>query len=72
LIGKVLRGERVEGLIRYLYGPGRQGEHHNPRIVAGFRGPDELEPTVRADGSRDCRRLNGLLSQPLALLGERN
>jgi hypothetical protein len=72
LIGKVLRGKRVEGLIRYLYGPGRLGEHHDPRIVAGFDEPGELEPPIRPDGSRDFRRLDGLLSQPLALLGERN
>lgn len=72
MIGKVLRGKRVEGLIRYLYGPGRRGEHHDPRIVAGFCKPGELEPPIRQDGSRDFRPLDGLLTQPLALLGERN
>jgi hypothetical protein len=72
VIGKVLRGTRVQGLIRYLYGPGRAEEHRNPHIVAGFREPAELEPARRADGSRDFRRLDGLLTQPLALLGERN
>ena len=35
LIGKVLRGTRVAGLIRYLYGPGRHGEHTDPRLIAG-------------------------------------
>lgn len=72
MIGKVLRGKRVQGLIRYLYGPGRHGEHRDPHIVAGFRSPAELGPALRADGSRDFRRLDGLLTQPLALLGERN
>jgi hypothetical protein len=72
LIGKVLRGQRVQGLIRYLYGPGGQGEHRDPHIVAGFRSPAELEPALHPDGSRDFRRLDGLLTQPLALLGERN
>jgi hypothetical protein len=72
LIGKVLRGTRVQGLIRYLYGPGRAEEHHNPHVIAGFRDPVELEPAFRADASRDFRRLDGLLTQPLALLGERN
>lgn len=67
-----MRGKRVQGLIRYLYGPGRCGEHHGPHIVAGFRSPAELEPALRADGGRDFRRLDGLLTQPLALLGERN
>ncbi|WP_152563818.1 relaxase/mobilization nuclease domain-containing protein [Actinomadura welshii] len=40
--------------------------------MAGFTDPAALEPIVRADGSRDFRRLDGLLTQPLALLGERN
>jgi hypothetical protein len=62
----------VQGLLRYLYGPGRNEEHRDPRIVAGFRTPSELEPGVRADGSRDFRRLDALLTQPLALLGDRN
>ncbi|MFG2245775.1 relaxase/mobilization nuclease domain-containing protein [Spirillospora sp. NPDC048823] len=72
LIGKVLRGKRVQGLIRYLYGPGRHGEHRDPHIVAGFRSPGELEPGLHPDGTRDFRHLDGLLTQPLALLGERN
>ncbi|GAA2614228.1 hypothetical protein SMC26_24115 [Actinomadura fulvescens] len=72
MIGKVLRGRRVQGLIRYLYGPGRNEEHRNPRIVAGFRSPVELEPGVRSDGALDFRQLEGLMTQPLAALGERN
>jgi hypothetical protein len=71
LIGKVLRGTRVAGLIRYLYGPGRHEEHTNPRLVAGWRDPAELEPLARVDGKRDFRRLHGLLDQPLAALGRR-
>ncbi len=38
-----------------------------PHLVAGFGDPQELEPDRRADGSRDLRRLTGLLLQPLAL-----
>ncbi|MFD0900125.1 relaxase/mobilization nuclease domain-containing protein [Actinomadura sediminis] len=72
MIGKVLRGKRVQGLIRYLYGPGRNGEHHDPHIVAGFRDPAVLEPAANAAGVRDFRKLDGLLSQPMALLGDRN
>ncbi|MBA9002835.1 relaxase/mobilization nuclease domain-containing protein [Thermomonospora cellulosilytica] len=67
-----MRGTRVQGLIRYLYGPGRCEDHRNPRIVAGFRSPGELEPSLLPDGRRDFRRLEGLLNQPVALLGERN
>ncbi|MVZ99034.1 relaxase/mobilization nuclease domain-containing protein [Actinomadura sp. LD22] len=71
MIGKVLRGVRVQGLLRYLYGPGANGEHRDPHIVAGFDDPTDLEPPTGPDG-RDFRRLDGLLTQPLALLGERN
>jgi hypothetical protein len=69
VIGKVLRGERAAGLIRYLYGPGRHEEHTDPHIVAGWRHPAELEPPLRPGGRRDFGRLNGLLQQTLAALG---
>ncbi|HUY45049.1 MAG TPA: hypothetical protein VMV92_04910 [Streptosporangiaceae bacterium] len=69
MIGKVLRGGRPNGLIRYLYGPGKREEHTDPHIVAGWRDPAELEPSLRPDGHRDFRRLNGLLNQPHAALG---
>ncbi|MGW2565360.1 relaxase/mobilization nuclease domain-containing protein [Streptomyces sp. NPDC001537] len=29
-------GSNTRGLVAYLYGPGRQDEHHDPHIVAGF------------------------------------
>ncbi len=62
MIGKITapRGERVEPLIYYLYGPGRHQEHTDPHIVAGWRHPAELEPALRPDGSRDFRTLNVL------------
>src|SRR6266516_209419 len=71
VIGKIIepRGEQVRGLIYYLYGPGRANEHTYPHLVAGWRHPAELEPPLRLDGSRDFRRLNGLLAQPHAALG---
>ena len=71
MIGKISapRGERVEGLIYYLFGPGRREEHTDPHIVAGWRHPAELEPPLRADGRRDFRRLLGLLNQPHAAMG---
>jgi hypothetical protein len=72
MIGKITapRGERVEPLVYYLYGPGRRNEHTDPHIVAGWRHPAELEPPLRADGKRDFRHLNGLLEQPHAALGK--
>jgi hypothetical protein len=72
MIGKITepRGERVEGLVYYLYGPGRREEHTDPHIVAGWRHPAELEPPLREDGKRDFRRLLGLLNQPHAAMGK--
>jgi hypothetical protein len=71
VIGKVLRGGRPNGLIRYLYGPGRHEEHTDPHLIAGWRDPAELEPPLRPEGRRDFRSLNGLLNQPHAALGPR-
>jgi MobA/VirD2-like, nuclease domain len=65
------RGERVAGLIFYLFGPGRREEHIDPRLIAGWRHPAELEPPLRPDGGRDFRELCGLLQQPNAALGPR-
>jgi hypothetical protein len=71
VIGKVLRGQRPRGLLYYLFGPGKREEHTNPRIVAGWRDPAELEPPSRLDGRRDFRQLTGLLNQSHAALGPR-
>jgi hypothetical protein len=60
----------VAGLIRYLYGPGRREEHTDPHIIAGYRSPHDLEPPLRASGSRDFRRLAGLLRLPHDALGK--
>jgi hypothetical protein len=72
VIGKITepRGERAEGLIYYLYGPGRHEEHTDPHIVAGWRHPAEIEPPLRPDGRRDFRRLLGLLNQPHEAMGK--
>jgi hypothetical protein len=64
----VLRGRNARRLLCYLYGPGIANEHTDPHLVAGFGDPAELEPERRLDGSRDLRRLAGLLEQPLAAL----
>jgi hypothetical protein len=72
VIGKVCpRGSRVAGLLYYLHGPGRHEEHTDPHLIAGWRHPAELEPSLREDGHRDFRQLNGLLQQPHDALGER-
>ena len=73
VIGKIStpRGEHVEPLLYYLFGPGRHEEHTDPHIVAGWRHPASLEPPLRPDGKRDFAQLAGLLKQPQAALGER-
>src|ERR1035438_5180447 len=68
VIGKVLRGTHAGRLLYYLYGPGKANEHTDPHLVAGFSDPGELEPERRPDGSRDFRRLAGLLAQPVAAM----
>jgi len=72
VIGKVLRGTNARRLLYYLYGPGKANEHTDPHLVAGFSDPAELEPERRANGSRDFRRLAGLLAQPVAALNGSN
>ena len=73
VIGKIStpRGQHVQPLLYYLGGPGRQGEHTDPHIIAGWRHPADLEPPLRADGKRDFTKLAGLLLQPQAALGKR-
>jgi hypothetical protein len=73
VIGKISdpRGTRVAGLLYYLFGPGRREEHTDPHLVAGWRDPADLEPSLRPDGRRDFRRLAGLLQQPHTALGPR-
>jgi len=73
VIGKIStpRGEHVEPLLYYLFGPGRHEEHTDPHIVAGWRHPASLEPALRPDGKRDFAKLTGLLKQPQAALGGR-
>ncbi len=73
MIGKIStpRGEQVEPLLYYLFGPGRHEEHTDPHIIAGWRHPAALEPPLRPDGKRDFTKLAGLLSQPQAALGHR-
>jgi hypothetical protein len=72
VIGKVTRGTNVAQLLRYLYGPGKANEHTDQHLVAGFGDPAELEPERRSNGSRDLRRLAGLLNQPQAALNGSN
>ncbi len=69
VIGRVYRGRKVGGLVRYLYGPGRHNEHENPHLVASWSGcaPQELavvEPEWAGVGERDYRGLVAELEAP--------
>jgi len=79
VIGRVYRGRKVGGLVRYLYGPGRHNEHQNPHLVASWSGctPQQLagvEPEWTGVGERDYRGLVAELEAPAryAERGERN
>ncbi|MDB5911269.1 MAG: relaxase component, partial [Massilia sp.] len=72
MIAKIRRGTRVQGLIRYLFGPGEHNEHMNPHIVAGFWTPPELEPALHPDGTRDFRDLDAFMTDTVKALGDLN
>jgi len=63
------RGVNLAGLLRYLFGPGRNEEHDRPRLVAGWDGAGDLaalEPDPAVNGRRNFRRLVDVLASPLA------
>jgi len=79
VIGRVYRGRKVGGLVRYLYGPGRHNEHQNPHLVASWSGCTQqelavVEPEWTGVGERDYRGLVAELEAPAryAERGERN
>ena len=68
MIGRVLpRGKNVRGVLHYLFGKGKQNQHVNPHLVAGWLHPAGLEPPRRADGNRNFNRLTGQLELPVQL-----
>jgi hypothetical protein len=74
MIGRVYRGCKVGGLVRYLYGPGRHNEHVDQRLVACWSGADRqvlaaVEPEWTAAGERDYRGLIAELEAPMAYAG---
>ena len=69
MIGKVTRGTRVGGLLRYLYGPGKANEHVDPHLVAAW--DDGIaEPVDLGDGRWDVRTLAALLEAPVRAPGD--
>lgn len=56
-------------LLNYLFGPGKNKEHVNPRLVAAWEGAAsnlaDLQPPLSPSGRPDVRRLTDLLEQPV-------
>jgi len=71
--GAKMRGSRTYGLVYYLMGPGRSNEHVDPRVIAGYKPADQLNPPGRSDGraGADIRDLVAALDRPVRRLGER-
>lgn len=68
MIPKVIPGGDVDGLVRYLYSPGRANEHENPRIIDGWRPSEQIEPRFTQGGKRDLRQLIDKLDAPNQLM----
>lgn len=57
MISKSLRGNRMGGLVKYLFGPGRAEEHTNQRIVAAS------DPTWLGTVQPDTKTLTQLIAE---------
>lgn len=68
MISKALRGDRMGGLVKYLFGPGRAEEHTNQRIVAASD-PTWLG-TVQPD-SQTLAQLISELDEPVTTYGDK-
>ncbi len=68
MIGRVYRGGKVGGLLRYLYGPGRHNEHQDPHLVAAWDLESAadlatLEPEVLSgEGAQAVREFRAMTS----------
>ncbi|MBF5083048.1 relaxase/mobilization nuclease domain-containing protein [Quadrisphaera sp. INWT6] len=69
MIGKVVRGNDIGGLLRYLFGPGRANEHTDPHFVAAW--DDGVVAAHTPGGDPRLKHLTALLEQPLAALDNR-
>jgi hypothetical protein len=71
VIGKTgPRGTTLYGVLSYLFGPkDEEGNVHvDPRVVAGWRPPDSVQPPERDDGTYNVGRLDRLMRAPLKLM----
>jgi hypothetical protein len=66
MIGKVVRGDDVYGLLRYLFGESQ--EHVDPHLVGAYVDHVPLEPPRTPEGDRDVGPLSRRMNQLLKLL----
>ncbi|MBW4700325.1 relaxase/mobilization nuclease domain-containing protein [Micromonospora sp. RL09-050-HVF-A] len=72
MIPKVTYGTDVDGLLRYLFGPGKAEEHVNPHLVAGYDDVALLAPKQRDGGGKwSLGELGARLKAPQIAAGER-
>lgn len=68
MISKGLRGARLGGLVRYLFGPGRHEEHVNQRVVACS---DPTWVGTQQPGPGELAQLIAELDDPMVRFGDR-
>lgn len=71
MIPKVTYGQRVRGLLEYLWGPGRAEEHVDPHLVAGYDDLEALAPGQQDDGRWLLGDLAAKLDAPQVAAGQR-
>jgi hypothetical protein len=70
VIGRVVRGWRIGGLIRYLFGPGRHHEHSDQHVIATWDGlPDRHQPPRLGEHEFDITALTTALAAPALAAG---
>lgn len=66
--GPELRGQRLSGLVWYLYSPGSAREHENPRLVAAWADVGDVGPALTPRGRCDLRPMLARMQVPLKSL----
>lgn len=68
--GAELRGQRLSGLLWYLYAPGKAHEHQDPRMLAAWADVGDVEPVRTPRGRHDLRGMVARMQMPLRALPE--
>ena len=72
--GAELRGQRLSGLVWYLFSPGKEREHVDPRVVAAWANVDDVTAPLghieAAGAGRDLRAMATRMQMPLRAMCE--